>query len=205
MPRQHVRAVDEADVRTIFQDLANFLLGAGGMRQRLSALERAYAEGNRFALLEALFVCAHLQAVIPDWAVDAMASLDRDLAAGDIRDLNEAFGWKAPTPGKRKKERRKELMTENVLGAVARYRGAGGTLSAEEAFDPVADQLGLGRRLVERIYKESGTWIRDLPRRAGNYAFSLTGSPFPRRRGRPAYADRCEQCGTQFQSENVSD
>ncbi|MFO1415275.1 MAG: hypothetical protein U1F10_15500 [Burkholderiales bacterium] len=192
-------------MRTIFQDLANDLLGAGGMRQRLAVLERAYAEGDRFALLEALLVCGLLQAVIPDWAVDALVDVDRNLASGELEDLNEALGWQAPSQARRKKERQKELQTELVLGALARYRVDGGPLNAEEAFAPVAAELGIGRRLVETIYKESGAWIKGLPKNAGNYAFSLAGSPFPRRRGRPTYADRCETCGTQFSPKAVSD
>lgn len=61
-----------------------------------NTLEECYQRhmsGDKAALMCVLMTCAAYQAVIPDWAVDELLTLDDRIQSGEVRDLNKFFGF----------------------------------------------------------------------------------------------------------------
>jgi hypothetical protein len=52
----------------------------------------AFESGDKSELMMCVFRCAAFQAVIPEWAADALIALREDIEDGRIADFNEAFG-----------------------------------------------------------------------------------------------------------------
>ena len=71
-----------------------------GDEQILNLLEEsrtAFEGGDKSALLMCVFRCAAFQAVIPEWAADALIALRENMENGRVADFNEAFKTNKPT------------------------------------------------------------------------------------------------------------
>jgi NADH:ubiquinone oxidoreductase subunit E len=107
--------------------------------------------------------------------------------------VNEAFGWKSEDPRHRRKIHRQNELSKAILTRLTKHRLEGGSLNAEEAFQPIADELGTSRRVVEEVYRKEGQFIKKLPRGNPNdviHVFPRKTLPVPRRRGRPILRDK---------------
>jgi hypothetical protein len=171
----------------ISEELEEALFGDPAVLRYLSSCEAAFVDGDRSALFETLTLCARFQAVIPDWAADAILGAKHDLDVGVREDFNAVFGWQGPGSRKRQHEALIATKAGEVIDRIIAHRIAGGSLSAEQAFGKVADETGLSRRIVEEIYRRHGTTIKDIPQ--GNpeqegYITIREVIPWPRRRGR---------------------
>jgi hypothetical protein len=129
----------------------------------------AFEAGEKDALLGIVFLCARYQAVIPDWAVDALLDIERDLESGALVDINEAFGWQHEHLATRKKRARQRRLRAPVLLELQAARLAGASFNADDICSRVVESLRgkgmkLSRRDVEEIYKEHGTFLKKLPR-----------------------------------------
>jgi hypothetical protein len=174
-------------------DLEERLWGDDAILGYLEEGRKTYESGDRSALLGIARLCASLQAVIPDWATDALLDIMQKLESGDLNDLNEAFGWKASHKATRRKRHRQTEKGSDILERLQEFRLNGGTLNADEGLQSIADELGTSRRDVEEVYKRKGQFIKKLPR--GNpdghiYCFPRMKVPVPRRRGRPILRDK---------------
>jgi hypothetical protein len=167
------------------------LWGDDAILRELEDARKAFESGDRSALTVAVFYCARFQAVIPEWAADALLEIQEKLESGELQDCNEAFGWKSEYPDKRCKMHRQNKHAKAVLSRLLAYRLEGGTLNVEQAFQPVADDLQISRRDVEAIYKREGQFIKELPRGGdgGNHGVWRSTLPTPRRHGRPLLRD----------------
>jgi hypothetical protein len=175
------------------------LWGDEAILSYLEAGREAFESGDRSALLDVVFLCARFQAVFPDWATDALLDIEQKLESGDLKDLNEAFGWKPEDRRRRRKIHRQNQREKDILTLLLKHRleggleGEGGSLNAEVAFDPIAEELDISRRDVEAVYKRNRQFIKtELPR--GNpgdtiHGFARLVLPVPRRRGRPILRD----------------
>jgi hypothetical protein len=169
-------------------ELEESLWGDAAILRSLEQAREAFEAGDRSALVHAIILCARFQAVIPEWAADAILEVSQRLESGDLRDFNEAFGWKPDHKGTRRKMDRQKEYAREILSRLHAHRLAGGNLNAEEAFQPIAEELGISRRDVEEVYRREGQFIKSLPR--GNpegrtYGFARMTLQIPRRRGRP--------------------
>jgi hypothetical protein len=170
------------------EDLTDKIFGDEAVIGYLENCEGRYREGKREALFEALILCARFQAVIPEWAADAIIDGEIALNSGECKDWNELFGGdKLANQRDRKREARIRDNTREVLGMLMKYRCDGGGLNAEQAFGEISEETGLPRRDVDAIYRRSGKWVKDIPK--GNpggvsHCFGHVVMPWPRRRGR---------------------
>jgi hypothetical protein len=152
----------------------------------LGACERRYAQGEQAALFEAIAICARFQAVMPEFLADAILDAQDRLERGELADFNAIFG--AP-PATKRDRRRETLIAENagrVRAMLANHRRDGGNFNAEEAFDPIAEELGIPRRIVEAIYRQHPE-LKDIPRDDPAHTMYESVSfkvKIPRRRGR---------------------
>ena len=154
----------------------------------LSACEAAFNSGNRSALFNALTICARAQAVIPDWAADALIEGEDELNKGERKDFNEMFGWTGSNRRARKREGSINQNASTVIAKLIDHRGTGGSLNVDQAFGKISDETGVPRRVVEEIYKRYGENIKKIPQ--GNpegitHISIFSVLPWPRRRGRP--------------------
>ena len=170
------------------KDLQDKMYGDEMALRCLKNCEDRYSAGKREALFEALILCARFQAVIPEWAADAIIDGETALNSGECKDLNELFGGdELANQSTRKREARIRDNTQNVLGMLMKYRCEGGWMNAEQAFGEISEGMNLPRRDVEEIYRRSGKWVKDIPQGnpgGVNYCFGHGVIPWPRRRGR---------------------
>lgn len=170
-------------------DLHEALFGDAAIIRDLEKCEADYEFGISSALFSAISLCARYQAVIPEWAADAILRVESDLEKGITADFNEVFGFHQTTRQLNRK-RRDARIAENrsrVIGMLIKHRCDDGSFNADEAFGAIADDTGLSRRDIEEIYRRYGKRLKDIPR--GNPGNAIHGQlnavlPPPRRRGR---------------------
>ncbi|MBL0352176.1 MAG: hypothetical protein IPP03_05805 [Dechloromonas sp.] len=170
------------------ESLKEKMFGDDAILRYIDDVRIAFDSGDRSALLFVVFLCARFQAVIPEWATDALLKAEAELEAGKVEDPNVVFGWPKIRKGQREKAARQKDLASKVLGYLQNHRLAGGGLNADLDFQGVADELEISRRDVEDIYKQHGQFVKDLPRGnpdGGVYAFGHGTIAMPRRSGRP--------------------
>lgn len=180
---------------TLSNDLFEKCFGDEAILKYLEMGKDAFIAGDRQALLGVIFLCARYQAVIPDWAADAILKAEDDIESGVACDPNEVFGWS----GKRKEQNeraklwRQQELAPKVLGHMQNDRLDGGGLNADIDLQRIADELNISRRDVEDIYKHRGQFIKTLPKgntSAGVFLFGMGKVEQPRRQGRPILRDQ---------------
>ena len=176
----------------ISDQLHEKLYGDEAILEKLERARVAFLEGDKSALFFVIMCCAQYQAIIPDWATDEILKIEQLIETGELKDFNAAFGWDGENKATRKKRARLKMHTNSVLGLLQKYRLEGDSLNADDLLQKVADELEISRRDVENIYKQSGKFIKNLPRgnpENGNFAFSHTTLTSHRRHGRPILKD----------------
>ena len=168
-----------------------------GDEQILNLLEEsrtAFEGGDKSALLICVFRCAAFQAVIPEWAADALIALRENLKNGRVVDFNEAF--KSDKPAERVNTRaaqtRKKKATPDVLAEILQLRTQGVSLHDSKMFEQVVENLrhrgvNVNHRDVQEIYALEGKFFKEVPRGPdlkGGYGIGSIIFPKPRRRGR---------------------
>ncbi len=99
------------------------LWGDDAILRELEDAKKAFESGDRSALTVAVFLCARFQAVIPEWAADALLETEEKLESGELKDCNEAFGWKTPdNPRTRRKLHRQNKHANAVLSRLVKRR-----------------------------------------------------------------------------------
>ena len=173
-------------------DLMKKMYGDEAVLIKFNTAHEAFLAGNKGALFYVLWLCARFQAVIPDWAADEIFKIDASLIDGSLKDYNEAFGWETENQATRKKAARLKNLTNSVMLTLSRLRNEGFSLTADEIMASAADELQISRRDVEDIYKQSGRFIKDMPKgnpENVNYGYFAPVVPFYRRSGRPVLRD----------------
>jgi len=170
---------------------------------KLNALENEFRAGNDAALRELLFQCAYYQAVIPDWAADALLSIKARLRSGELLSLDKEFGGK-PRPHAKKLQMsdRLEKFTPHVLAAALHWRcrtveddqynmGKVGAFD-EQGFDAIAELANkfatdlinsgvkkISRRSVIDILNNDGKEIKNIPRGGGGSGHGVAHMQMP--------------------------
>ncbi len=188
----------------------------GWILSKLSTLENEFRAGNDAALLELLFQCAYYQAVIPDWAADALLSIKARLRSGDLLSLDKEFSWKSESHARLlQKNDRLEKFMPHVLAAALNWRC--GTVDAEfkakhvggfgtEGLDTIAAMANksaidlidqgvkkISRRGVKTILDNHGKEIKKIPQGGGGSGHGVAHLQMPnlieRRMGRKTLHD----------------
>lgn len=175
---------------------------------RVDEVRTAYEGGDQSKLLDLVFLCATYQAVIPDWAVDALLGIRDELNEGRLRDLNEAFAWNHSDIRTRAAGHRREQLEQAILAALMRHRisrsgsrmnpklprgnelpdikpdaaakaGAGGNFRAADGLQEIADHFGFRRRDVEAVLKKHSDALRDIPKGGGGVGRSVMNATMP--------------------------
>lgn len=179
---------------TFSGDAFEKLFGDDAILKILEMVREAFIEGDRTALLSVIFLCARYQAVIPDWAADAILKAEDDIESGVVCDPNEVFGWsgKRREQNKRAKLWRQQELAPKVIGYMQSHRTSGGGFNADLDLQQIADELNISRRDVEDVYRRYGRSIKNLPKKNLNgciYGTAMGKIPRPRRQGRPILRD----------------
>lgn len=175
-------------VINLSKDVEERMFGDDAILRYIDDDRIAFDSGDPQALLRVVFLCARFQAVIPEWATDALLNAEAELEAGKVEDPNMVFGWPKIRKGQREKGARQKELAPKVLGYLQNHRLAGGGLNADVDFQMIADELEISRRDVEDIYKQHGQFVKDLPRgnpEGGVYVLGHGKIAWPRRSGRP--------------------
>jgi len=184
---------------------------------KLTELENEFRTGNDAALLELLFQCAYYQAVIPDWAADALLLIKARSRSGELLSLDKEFSWKPEPHAKTLQMSAKmEKFTPHVLAAALNWRC--GTAEDDQynmenggAFDsPGLDAIAkmanksatdlinsgvkkISRRGVKAILDNHGKEIKKIPQGGGGSGHGVAHLQMPnlieRRMGRKILRD----------------
>jgi hypothetical protein len=175
---------------------------------RIEEARTGFDSGDRSKLLDVVFLCANYQAVIPDWAVDALLELREQLTRGKLRDWNDAFAWQHSSVSGRAAEFRRKQMAPTILAALMRHRiswigsslnpklksgeeapdidpakalqaDSGGNFVAIEGLQAIADECGVSRRDVEAVLKEYGDDVRAIPKGGGGSVHGVMHAQMP--------------------------
>jgi hypothetical protein len=172
-----------------------------GDAEVLRLLERArqgFEGGDKSQLMWCVYRCARFQAVIPEWAVDALLAIQDDMESGRIADFNGAFGKPSEKVNTRAARERKKKLAPEVLIVLTRLRADGSSLNDDEMFGEALEILrgqgfDVNHRDIQDIYKSDGGFIKKIPRKPspkqGNYTVASLMLPSPRRRGRNTLQD----------------
>lgn len=157
----------------------------------------AHAAGDKSALMLCVFRCASFQAVIPEWAADALIALREGLENGRVTDFNDAFGTPTEKVNTRALSDRKKKLASLVLAEILQLRTKGVSYNAAEIFPLVVENLQargvvINERDAQAIYKNDGDFLKSIPRGPdpkGGHGFAHLTFPKPRRRGRGILQD----------------
>ena len=158
--------------------------------EMLEARRQLYEGGDKTALFEALVFCAHFQAVIPDWLADVLIESKRRLGSGEIVNIADIFGVPSENKAQRKAKARYREIEGDIFHRLGLWRARGGAFNAEECFDAIKDDLGCGRRDVEKVYKANKQALSKIEKGGPESTFSsIHGTStfedlLPRRHGR---------------------
>lgn len=172
-----------------------------GDEQILKLLEEnrlGYEAGDKSQLMRCVIRCARFQAVIPEWAVDALIAIDDNLETGRLKDFNEALGVPTEKISTRAAKARIAKLKTEVLGLIQQLRFQGASFNDADMFPQVVEALrtrGIhaNHRDVQYIYKTYGSFLKENPRgplpNGSGGAFSMVTWPKPRRHGRKILRD----------------
>lgn len=127
----------------------------GEMRKRgLAYAEKQFRAGEKYQLFLAVMLSVAGREPVPEWTREELWKIERGLTRGEIRDLNEAFGWtqKGEFHKKTRMEAsryRRYAQTIFLKLADARRNGLGMT---PVTFEEIAESVGVGRSLVQQVW-----------------------------------------------------
>jgi hypothetical protein len=124
--------------------------------QKLDALERQYAKGDGFALLQAIKVCVNHDLVIPRWA--AIAFIQGFYAVLNCRtdSWDGAFGPPYPKGMHIAKARQRRLLRFQVYNRINEILKSDPKPPIDEGlFERVGDEFGIGKTLCNRLYYQA--------------------------------------------------
>lgn len=172
-----------------------------GDREILALLEEsrlALEKGDKSALMRCVFRCARFQAVIPEWAVDALLEIQEKMESGHFVDFNDAFGKPSEKVNTRAAKKRIKTFRQEVLIVLTRLRTLGLSLNivtmCDEAYEILqSHSMPVTLRDIKAIYASHGAFIKDIPRKRGplqgRYAVGNIVLKYGRRKGRNTLKD----------------
>jgi hypothetical protein len=125
--------------------------------RRLDECRTKFKAGDKSQLRRCYRLCGQFQAVIPDWARDAEEQIERQLASGRVKDLNEAYGWQADAVDSRAAKVRRAAARHEIMTMLVRCRSEGKAFNTD-LFEDITLQLR-ERRMDVRFHD-----VRDLYR-----------------------------------------
>ena len=173
-------------------------IGDAEILRLLEESHQAFTSGDKSALMMCVFRCAAFQAVIPDWAADALIALRENLENGRVADFNEAFGMPTDKVNTRAAAVRIKKLSADVLAEILQLRTKGSSFNSAEIFPQVVENLSrqgvnVNERDVREIYAKDGQFLREIPRGPdpkGAHGFANMVAPRARRRGRSTLRDQ---------------
>lgn len=155
--------------------------------------ENEYRKGDKAALFKLIVLCSRYQAVIPDWATDELIKLECELKSGEIKDFNSAFGKLIDVRARKLFARldNRELQIAAAMIKARKRHDEQSSYSSEYMFDQVAEELGVGRRDVQKIYNANKTFFEkvQIGDEFNNHCLVKVPIELPVRRGRKMFKD----------------
>jgi hypothetical protein len=116
----------------------------------MAARQRRHADGDRGAVLEALYFCFSFDQPVPDWASRAFCQAYGDVAGARVKSLHDVFG---KPRGHIKRRRRLKDLEFFAWHRVCKLHRGGHPID-NEIFAMVAKELAMGARQVREAYYE---------------------------------------------------
>lgn len=165
--------------------------------QLLEESHIAFKSGKKSELMMCVFRCAAFQAVIPEWAADALIELREKMENGRVADFNEAFGRPSEKVNTRAARARLKNLSSDVIGELLQLRTKGRSLNDAEIFSEALENLrsrgiNVNHRDIQTIYRSHGQFLKKIPRGPdpkGGHGFAYLTLPRARRTGRSILRD----------------
>lgn len=186
-----------ANQSKVDDDNDEYPIGDQEILRLLDESRLAFEGGDKSALMLCVFRCAAFQAVIPEWAADALIVLRENLENGRVADFNDAFGKPREKVNTRAARARINGLKSFVLSELLQLRTQGLSFNDDEMFTAVVEKLrargvNVNHRDVQTIYKSDGGFLKTIPRGPdpkGGHGFGAVTFSRPRRRGRSILQD----------------
>lgn len=173
-------------------------VGDDQILQLLEENRLSFEAGEKSQLILCVVRCARFQAVIPEWAANALIAISDNLESGRLKDFNDAFGMPTEKVNTRAAKARINKLKTEVLAHIQQLRIQGTSFNDADMFSQVVDALrerGIhaNHRDVQYIYKTYGSFLKKLPRgplpNGDGTGFAMVTFPKPRRHGRKILRD----------------
>lgn len=119
----------------------------------LDGLEQAFIRGNKFAMMQALRVCANHSLPMPDWLARAyIRAFDRVLKL-QIGSWDDAFGRPIKKGTHLKRARKRNEAQWEVINRIREIQLAKPMTPIDEGlFERVGAEIGIGKTLCNKLY-----------------------------------------------------
>ncbi len=136
-----------------------------GLHQ-LDDLEERFVKGEKFALMEALYICSSSDLPIPDWAAKAYTKCFNQVRWAYVGSWDEAFGRPFEKGTHVAKIRRHDRLKVEVYIKLRRYLKNNPDVPIDEhLFELIGKEVGISRSLANKLYYEGKDFLDDtLPR-----------------------------------------
>lgn len=122
-----------------------------------------------------LIACSLFQEIIPDWVADELLTLDAKIADNQINDMNEFFSFKPKHKTKLNVSRQIKKHEKKIVDALVVHRTHGKNFTTDDGLSEVAEALGLGRRLVEKVYNKNKAFLKAVPQASEQSTLYMIG------------------------------
>lgn len=146
------------------------------MDEVIEVCHQKFLSGDRSSIMTILIACSLYQEPIPDWVADELLTIDEKISDNQIYDMNEFFNFKPKHQATLGHERCISKIEQKALDALFHHRLDGGNFTANDGLESVATFLGIGRRVVEEVYKKNKDHLKSLPKNREEGTLQMGGA-----------------------------
>ena len=133
---------------------------------RLDALEDDYQAGDGAALMEAIFLCADKELVMPPWVQAAYMNSYREVIHFKVGSWDDAFGRPHRKGLRLVDARRRRRLRPRVYRLVRKYLRLRPHKTIDiQLFEDIGKKLHIGATLAEQLYYEQKSWFDAMSRK----------------------------------------
>lgn len=132
--------------------------------RKLDVLQTSYEQGNTFALMSAINICATYEVIMPSWVALTYMKAFRAVVTYESKDWNEVLGKPFPKDTNLKAKRKKCKLQLNVYHKVNSLRRTDPERAIDAGlFEEAGKTYNIGKTLAEEYYYETKKILLNPP------------------------------------------
>ena len=122
----------------------------------LEACRKGFEGGNKWGLMQAIFVCANERVVLPEWAALAYSDAYESCRKGECKSWDDVFDRPYPKGTQHKAINRRMETMWSLFRRVQEIRSANPKTAIDAGlFEEVGKEFGIGKTLAQEFYYEA--------------------------------------------------